>query len=148
MLGASSSESGTSGMRPPASTARSVRTNATAMTGLAASSTMVHHGQPSERPSVSGIRRDSSERAEQQRAPGVDGGGVVRPRVGHARGGPRCSPTIPTGTFTRKMERHCDPAMSAVISRPPSSWPAALAMPAVAPYRPSARFLASPSVVA
>ena len=38
--------------------------------------------------------------------------------------------------------------MSAEISRPPSSWPAALAMPAVAPYRPSARLRASPVVVA
>jgi hypothetical protein len=43
------------------------------------------------------------------------------------------SPTIPTGTLTRKIERHCDPAMSAEMSRPPSNWPAALAMPAVAP---------------
>ncbi len=51
------------------------------------------------------------------------------------------------GTLTRKIGRHEVPAMSALTSRPPTSWPTTAAMPDVAPYRARARALRSCSSV-
>ena len=56
--------------------------------------------------------------------------------------------TTPIGTLTRKIGRQSVPAMSAVTSRPPASWPTTAAMPDVAPYRARARALRSPCKVA
>ena len=43
------------------------------------------------------------------------------------------SATSPTGTFTRKIGRQPNPAISALTINPPATWPTTAAIPAVAP---------------
>ena len=132
MLGTRSSEIGTSGTPPRSSIARSARTNAIAATGAVISSTMVHSGQPRERPSVSGISSASVAQPSSS-VPRRSTGAGSSERVSGIRRAARIRPTIPTGTLTRKIGRQVIPAMLADTSRPPSSWPATTAMPPVAP---------------
>ncbi|MGC0340903.1 hypothetical protein RKD20_005937 [Streptomyces sp. SLBN-8D4] len=58
----------------------------------------------------------------------------------------RTRPTTTTGTFTRNAARQLVPAMSAATRTPPRIWPATMARPAVAPYRPIARARRDPVV--
>lgn len=61
-----------------------------------------------------------------------------RPRTSDISAATSTTVITPTGTLMKKMGRQPDPATSAAISSPPSSGPAAVETPAIAPYQPKA----------
>src|SRR6266536_3685877 len=111
-----------------------------------ASSSQVHHGQPSECPSVSGTSSAVSVAANIT-VPGRSTPTGCGVRVAGTSREATSRTITPIGTMTRKIGRHEVPAMSALTSSPPASWPTTAAMPDVAPYKARARAFRSPSRV-
>ena len=106
------------------------------------------HDAP-ERPALLAAERERHQeqrdgRGEERGARRVDRAAAGGRESGTQPSAPRSMPTMPSGTLTRKIGRQPRPSRSSSTIAPPTSWPATVAAPSIAPKRPRARSRALP----
>src|SRR5262249_22872084 len=136
-LAVRSSDGGSKGIPPRASSCVSTRAKPITANGNKRRNAIVHHGQPSAPPSISGISNESSATASRVVPHRSTSGGFAARLSGTERRA-NSKPTSPIGTLTKKAGRQLVPHKFAATSSPPPSWPTTVERPLVAPYKPSA----------